>query len=133
MSNFQDDAKKGIATRLEKAAVELSELEAAIKFIRADVDPSVLRDFREAVDHVRLTAWAVQTWLDELEKGHSAYPLLPILTDERIRRTTQLCNQLADEVKTLELHIHGQGVEKFESLFRAIDRLHRPLAPLFKK
>lgn len=132
MGTFQEDAKKGIVTRLEKAAMELNELEAAIKFIRADVDPNVLRDFREAVDHVRLTAWGVQTWLEERGKGYSPYPLLPILTDERIRRATQLCNQLADEVKALELHIHGQGVEKFEQLFRAIDRLHRPLAPLFK-
>lgn len=133
MGIFDSDVKKGVAARLDKATIELNELEATLKFIQAEVEPRVLADFREAVDHVRLTAWAVQSWLEEGERGHSPYPLLPLLTNERIRRATRLCNQLARDVQIMELSVHGQGAEKFEELFRAVDSLHRPLAKLYRR
>ena len=52
-----------LSSRLEKISQELRELEQALK-TAGTVEPRVLRQFRDAVDHVRLTAYTVQQWLE---------------------------------------------------------------------
>lgn len=51
-----------LSDQLRKTAVELRELSSLIA--ATDVDPLVLRQFREAVDNVRLTAWGAQNRLN---------------------------------------------------------------------
>lgn len=51
-TEWAQDLRKGIAARLEKAIIELKELEAAIKFIDTSLNPRLLADFRDATDHI---------------------------------------------------------------------------------
>lgn len=130
MSEAESDIKKGIATRLESVAQEIRELEKAIKFIDTAVDPRVLSDFRQAIDHIRLTAWTVQSWLDQRDRGRDPSPLLPLLTAERIRRAVQLNSDLARDLDSIQLTVSTEGIEE---LYRAVQRVHRPLAGVFEK
>lgn len=133
MEKFQSDIKKGIATRLAKATNTLKELEAEIKLLETGIDPKVLADFRQANDHIRLTAWAVQLWLEEEQKGHVPYKLVPLLTTERVKRATQLCQDLAGDMRVMQFSLESEGAEGFQELYRAVDRLHQPLTRLFTK
>jgi hypothetical protein len=128
-----EDVRKGIAVRLEKAIIELKELEAAIKFIDSSANPRLLAEFRDATDHIRVTAWTMQSWLSEQASAGRALPFLSLLTEERVRRATQLCNDLARDLGPMELTPETEGIDKFQDLRRAVERLSRPLAPLVKK
>jgi hypothetical protein len=120
--------KKGpVSVRLQASTDELRELEQLIQ--PSDIDSSMLRDFRGAVDHIRTTVWAVQQWIELRERGSDPYPTLPVLARERVRRTTQLSKDLDLDLQTAEISIETEGLG---DQFKAVDGLHRRLAPLFK-
>ncbi len=116
--------------RLQKAKKDLQELERAIQQGELDVDSRVLREFRQAVDSVRLTAWAVQQWTDLQEQPRDAYSVLPVLAQERIRRATQLNNELALDLDAHEVDFDNEGMD---NLYRAVERLFLRLARFFKE
>jgi hypothetical protein len=117
-----------VSERLQRLSAELRQLSQEIK--SGDVDPIVLRDFREAVDNARQTAWVVQSWLEKEGKRADPYALLPLLTAERIRRATQLSRNLAGDLAAAEVTVEGGGLRE---LFVAVESLYNPLANLFKK
>lgn len=117
----------GIGFRLKKAASELRELDEALK--AGSVDSRVLREFRDAVDYVRKTAWAVQEWQERQQQRRDTATVLPLLTAERVRRTTQLSNAVVSDLKTHEATAETPGIE---DLFRSVERLRGHLADFFK-
>ena len=61
-------SERSITTRLETATRELNELEELVK--SGSLDSRVLSEFREAVDHIRSTTWAVQKWIGPVSYTH---------------------------------------------------------------
>ena len=118
-----------MTARLEKLSQELRELEQALK-TAGTVEPRVLRQFRDAVDHVRLTAYTVQQWLELQAKHGDPYSVLGLLTTERIRRATQLTGDLSIDLDSTEVTFETEGLDK---LFAAIQGLYERLARLFRK
>lgn len=113
------------SSRLLKATSELRELN---KVMRApspeEVDPRVLHDFREAMDHVRLTSWAAQQWLHQFRLDGNPETALSILTAERIRRATQLNFELSEDLEQQEEPLDRHRLEK---LYAAVERLYMQL------
>jgi hypothetical protein len=91
-------AKNTIEARLQASTAELLDLEHTL--MSGDIDSRVLRDFRDAVDHVRKSAWAVQEWQERQAKHHDTSTVLPLLMFERIRRATELCRRITAELDT---------------------------------
>ena len=115
-----------LSSRLEQARKDMQELAEAIK--AGEIDPRVLREFRQSVDHLRLTAWAVQQWLELQAQNRDAYSVLPLLTGERIRRATTLNRDLTDELDAMEI---TYGTEGLKELFDSVNELLQRLGPLF--
>jgi len=113
----------GVTFRLKRTTSELRELEEEIK--SGGIDPRVLRDFRDAVDYVRKTAWAVQEWQEREAKRHDTATVLPLLTGERVRRTTELCNMILTDLADQQITSQPTGIIE---LSRALERLHARLA-----
>jgi len=86
-----------------------------------------LQEFREAVDYVRKTAWAVNEWQERQFKHKDTSTVLSLLTSERIRRATQLTDAIAADVETHQLSSENPGVA---ALLQAIERLNRRLKNL---
>ncbi len=118
----------GITFQLRRTSAQLLKLEQAIR--TGDIDPFVLREFRDAVDHIRKTAWAVQEWHERRLQHRDAQTVLSLLTTERMRRATQLNNELATDLEARDL---THGSEGITDLLRAVERLHRRVAGLLKK
>ncbi len=117
----------GVNFQLRKTSAELVKIEQAIK--SGGVDPRILMDFRDAVDYVRKTAWAVQEWQERLLQKHDPQTVLPLLTSERIRRTTQLSKAIMTDVAAHEVTCETAGMDEF---FRAVENLYRCLGNLFR-
>src|SRR6195256_2126231 len=120
----------GVTFRLKMAIDDLLKLEEDMKDVRSGrMDPRVLREFRDAVDYVRKTAWALQELQERQAHQRDIATVRSLLTDERVRRATQLSKALASD---LESHEVGEATPGTAELFRAIEILHQRLADLFK-
>ena len=76
----------------------------------ASRDPRILREFREAVDYVRKATWVVQEWQARQLQKHDPQTVLPLLTAERIRRATQLCDVIIADSATHEVTRETVGI-----------------------
>src|ERR1700680_3489347 len=123
---FPSETFWGLTFRLRKATAELQTLDREIK--SGDVDPLVLREFRNSVDYVRTTAWAVQEWQERQTQHRDTATVLPLLVMERVRRATQLCAALTSDLRESKIAAQTAGTE---DLLRATEKLSRGLADLF--
>lgn len=120
--------RRWIAERLKATTDELQKLERLV--ISGDCAPRVLCAFRDAVDSIRQTAWAVQQWSELRAQHRDPYTMLDILSGERVRRATQITRDLTSDLGSLELGLETEGLEK---LFQPVDGLRQRLIPLFRK
>jgi hypothetical protein len=115
----------GVNFQLKKTSAELLQLEHAIR--SGAIDQRILMDFRDAVDHVRKTAWAVHEWQERQISHHDPHTVLPLLTSERIRRATQLSNVIVSDLAAHDVTRETPGVA---NLFETTTRMHQLLADL---
>ncbi len=119
---------RSVSERLKAATDELQELEKLV--VSGDSSPRVLSEFRSAVDSIRQTAWAVQQWTELQGQHRDPYSVLGILSEERVRRATQIAKDLTIDLESLELGLETKGLA---NLFHAVEGLYERLTPLFKK
>jgi hypothetical protein len=117
----------GVTFRLKRAIDDLHKLESAIR--SGGMDARVLREFRDAVDYVRKTAWALQELQERQAQQRDTATVRSLLTEERVRRATQLSDALASDLDSREV---TDGTSGAADLFRAIEGLYQRLAGLFK-
>ena len=118
MNTDNSTAKEGLPARLQRVGNELLELDQAIR--SGDIDIRLLEGFRQAIDHVRETTWAVQQWIELRAQEKDAYGVLPRLTVERIRRATQLNNDLALDLAATEITMETEGIENLRQSVRGL-------------
>ena len=118
MNTGNSNAKEGLPARLQRVGNELLELDQAIR--SGDIDIRLLEGFRQAIDHVRETTWAVQQWIELRAQERDAYGVLPRLTVERIRRATQLNNDLALDLDATEITMETEGIENLRQSVRGL-------------
>ena len=117
----------GVNFELRKTSAELAELEQAIK--SGGVEPRILREFRDAVDYVRKTAWAVQEWHERQLQKHDPQTVLSLLTAERIRRATQLNKAIMADLAAHEI---TSETTEIEESFQALESLYQRVADLLR-
>ena len=117
----------GANFQLKKTCADLVKLEYDMR--SGPVDPRILTEFRDAVDNVRKTAWAVQEWQQRQSRHNDAHTVLPLLTAERIRRAAQLCDAITADTAAHEVTRQTVGIDEF---FQAVQRVHQTLLDLFK-
>ena len=117
----------GVNFQLKKACADLVKLEYDMR--SGTIDARILTEFRDAVDHVRKTAWAVQEWQERQSRHHDPNTVLPLLTAERIRRTSQLCDAITTGLVTHEVTRETVGIDE---LFQAVERVRQSLLDLLR-
>jgi len=117
----------GTNFQLKKTSFELVKLEESIR--SGGIDARILTEFRDAVDYVRKTAWAVQEWQERQLQQHDQQTVIPLLVSERMRRTTQLCNAITSEIAAGQIHSDTVGVEE---LLQAVQVMTQRLTDLDK-
>jgi hypothetical protein len=118
----------GANFQLRKSSAELAKIEQAIK--SGGVDARILRDFRDAVDYVRKTAWAVQEWQERQLQKHDPQTVLALITTERIRRLTALSRAIMTDLGLQEVTRETAGIGE---LFRAVQELYHRLGDLLRE
>lgn len=117
----------GVSFQLRKTCADLVRLEYDMR--SGPIEPRVLSEFRDAVDNVRKTAWAVQEWQERESKQQNPQTVLPLLTAESIRRATQLCDTIANAAAAREIARETVGIDEF---LTAVERVCKSLTEIFK-
>jgi hypothetical protein len=117
----------GVTFRLKMAVDDLLKLEKAIR--SGGMDPRVLREFRDAVDYIRKTAWALQELQERQAQHRDTATVRSLLSTERVRRATQLSDALSADLDNQEVSDETVGTS---DLFRSIEGLYQRLKKLFK-
>jgi hypothetical protein len=118
-----------LTARLVAATQELHKLEELVK--SGDLDSRVLSEFRDAVDHVRNTSWAVQKWVGlSHQSGGDPFSVLPIMAAERVKRAAQMSKDLCLDLQSAEVGFETPGIA---ALFDAVGDLRRRLAVLLNR
>lgn len=117
----------GVSFQLRKTCADLVRLEYDMR--SGAIEPRVLSEFRDAVDNVRKTAWAVQEWQERDSKKQNPQTVLPLLTAENIRRATQLCDTIANAAEAREITRETVGIDDF---LGAVERVCKSLTEIFK-
>jgi len=116
----------GVNFQLKKACADLVKLEYDMR--SGTTDQRVLKEFRDAVDNLRKTAWAVQEWQERQSRLEDPQTVLPLLTAERVRRATQLCDAITAAMAAHEVARETVGIEEF---LQAVERVRESLLELF--
>lgn len=104
--------------RLKAATEELFDLGKVIE--EGNVEPTALREFRQALGYVRNTSWMLQQWF-ELEKNRNErLPLLTMLNTERLRLAASLCADLAGFVATTKVQLDVGLVDHFTDTIKQL-------------
>lgn len=101
------------SSALEAATRQLQTLQNLL--LSGDIDDRLLRDFRDALNRVRNTAWAVQQYVGQKAVGQDPANVLTILAGERIRAAHQLCRAISSDLKRPDIDFQtGSLVELHE-------------------
>jgi hypothetical protein len=124
---LRSDTFWGLNFQLRKTSAELARIEREIT--SGGIDARILEEFRDSVDYVRKTAWAVQEWQERQLQKHDPQTVLPLITSERIRRATQLSIAIKTD---LEAHQVSRETAGMHELFLAVEGLYPRVADLFR-
>lgn len=92
-------ATPSIAVRLQKVTNELRHIQELLTS-EANVNPSILTDFRDAVNRVRNTAWAVEQYANSKSAETDPQAVVSVLAGERVRIAYQLCKLIQSDLAT---------------------------------
>ncbi len=115
-----------ISGRLKKVTSELRDIQQLLT-TNPELDMRVLFEFREAVNHVRHTAWAVEQWLRLKTQKGDTFTVLSVLAIERVRIASELCTGLMMDLDANEVTAETEGMEK---LVPAVKKFAERLASL---
>jgi hypothetical protein len=111
-----------VSSRLEQAISELQGLNEVL--LSGDLDPHILRDFRDALNRVRTAAWAAQQYVARKETDQGSISVLSLLVGARIRTTYQLCQAISEDLKRTDIEIQaGSLVQLYEVMSALTEQL----------
>jgi hypothetical protein len=100
-----------VSRRLAKAIPELRRLQNLL-VSGEDLDPRILTDFRDALNHVRNTAWSAHHYIASQNTDQDASSVLSVLAGERVRVAYQLCQTIQADLKSSDIKFQaGQLIQ----------------------
>jgi hypothetical protein len=111
--------------KLHDLTAELRSLGRVLKS-EPSPDGSALREFRQALDNIRLTAWTVSEVLNAQQTYRNPRVVISFLTAERLRRFSQMAKDLSKDFERDGGTWPAQAVENLEdSLTQLLEQLRR--------
>jgi hypothetical protein len=117
----------GVDLQVNKTIVELQNLEKALQ--SEDLDVRLVKEYRDAVDHIRTAAGTLQQLREGQFRGLDDGELLSALAAERVRRTINICLGMIADLDSGRVKNEAKGVDE---LYQALEHLHDRLRRVSK-
>ena len=115
-----------VSAQIVRVITELNELEQRMSKDR--VDPRLIAQFRDALEHTRQTAWTAQQWIDLRAGGNDPFAVLPQLEMERMHMLIKLTRHILADIDSGSITEFSDGIDE---LWQAIRQFHKRLAEMF--
>lgn len=115
-----------LSAHIQRTVNELTEMEQHL--VKNRVDPRLVAQFHDAMEHARQTAWTVQQWVDLRSGGNDPFAVLPQLEAERINMLIKLTRNVLADIDSSGLTEFSEGISE---LWEAVQNLHKRMARMF--
>lgn len=117
-----------IPSQIMRMITELNELEQHL--VKEKVDPRLIAQFHDAMEHTRQTAWTVQQWVDLRDADGDPFEVLPQLEAERMHLLMKLSKNVVADIDSTSINEFTEGLPE---LHQAIQQLYKSLSKIFSQ
>jgi hypothetical protein len=114
------DRNTSISVRLQNVTNELREIQDSLT-LEKDVDPRILTDFRDAVNRVRNTAWAVEQYANSKSTQSDPQTVISVLAGERVRVAYQLCKLIQTDLSNSDIQFQKGQLLQFRDVTHELE------------
>ena len=119
-----------ISLRLQSVARELRHIQDAL-LTEQQIDSRILTDFRDAVNRIRNTAWAMEQYANSKTTKRDVEPVLTLVAGERIRAAYQLSKLVQTDLENPQIRFQrGQLVSLSDATHELREELHKAIERL---
>jgi hypothetical protein len=126
---MQDVSSRSFSDRLSDLTAALRSLDHDLKS-NPSLNLALLREFRQTLDTLRMTAWTVQELLDARQTREDPQALMSFLTAERLRRSRRMLRELCADLESRNPSLPVQDVTDLEA---ALITLQECLATIHRR
>lgn len=113
--------KPSVSVRMQRVAEELREIQDLLAS-QEGVEASILTDFRDAINRVRNTAWAVEQYANSKSVGEDPHNVVTLLAGERVRVAYQLCKLIQADLSNPSIQFQRGQLLEFRDVNNALEQ-----------
>jgi hypothetical protein len=114
-----------MSSQVTRTIEELNHVEQGLVIDK--VDPRVIAQFHDAVEHLRQTAWSVVQWVDLNSSGDDPFEVLPQLEAERMHMLRKLAHNVTADLDSGSVTRFTEGIsniyEEVQALYRGLRKI----------
>jgi len=111
-----------MSVQIAHTIAELNQMEQSL--VVDKVDPRIIAQFHDAVEHIRQTAWSMVQWVELNSTGGDPFEVLPQLEAERMHMLRKLAHNVTADIDSASITRMTEGIS---DLYEAIHQLYRGL------
>jgi hypothetical protein len=114
-----------MANQVTRTIEDLNQVEQGLVIDK--VDPRIIAQFHDAVEHLRQTAWSVVQWVNLNSSGGDPFEVLPQLEAERLHMLRKLAHNVTADLDSGSVTRFTEGIsniyEEVQALYRGLRRI----------
>lgn len=114
-----------MSIQITRTISELNQVEQGLVVDR--VDPRIIAQFHDAVEHIRQTAWSAVQWVELNSTGGDPFDVLPQLEAERVHMLRKLAHNVTADLDSGSLNRFTDGIsdvyEVVQALYRGLRKI----------
>jgi PilZ domain len=114
-----------MAVQVTRTISELNQVEQGL--VIDGVDPRIIAQFHDAVEHIRQTAWSVVQWVELNSSGGDPFEVLPQLEAERMHMLRKLAHNVTADLDSGSITRFTDGIanvyEVVQALYRGLRKI----------
>lgn len=111
--------------KITRTIEELNQVEQGLVIDK--VDPRIIAQFHDAVEHLRQTAWSVVQWVELNSSGGDPFEVLPQLEAERMHMLRKLAHNVTADLDSGSVTRFTEGIgniyEEVQALYRGLRKI----------
>jgi len=114
-----------MSVQVTRTIAELNQVEQTLVIDK--VDPRIIAQFHDAVEHMRQTAWSVVQWVELHSSGGDPFEVLPQLEAERMHMLRKLAHNVTADLDSGSVTRFTEGIsaiyEEVQALYRGLRKI----------
>jgi PilZ domain len=114
-----------LSVQVTRTISELNQVEQ--RLVISKVDPRIIAQFHDAVEHMRQTAWSVVQWVELNSTGGDPFDVLPQLEAERMHMLRKLAHNVTADLDAGSMNRFTEGIgevyEVVQTLYRGLRKV----------